>query len=162
MSRTILTICSRSFTSKEKGKGTGLGLSTVYGIINQSGGHIAVESEPGRGSTFKVYLPLTDRIGRPSLQPRPMAVSLRGNETILLVEDDDAVRSTMRLILHRQGYHIVEVANGGDALLLSEHYDGPIHMLLTDVVMPRMNGRQLAERLLQLRPRLKCFTQRSA
>jgi len=143
------------YTTKERGKGTGLGLSTVYGIVKQSGGHITVESELGRGATFRVYLPRSERPSLVSLAPRALAKNLRGTETILLAEDDPAVRQTMLTVLRRQGYEVLEAACGDDALTLSAHYTAPIHMLVTDVLMPRMNGRELAERLLLTRPHMR-------
>lgn len=143
------------FTTKDVGKGTGLGLSTVYGIVKQSEGHIEVVSAPGLGTTFHVYLPQvmeTVRADRPSTEiKRP----LRGSETVLLVEDDDVVRALTRTVLQRQGYTILEAAHGMDALKLYGRHEGPLHMLLTDVVMPHMNGRQLYLQLAQLRPGIK-------
>ena len=142
------------FTTKEPGKGTGLGLSTVFGIVRQSAGTVWLYSEPGKGTTFKVYLPAT---GQPldSTAKRPPDLSLlRGKETILLVEDEEGVRKVAHSILQRNGYRVIDAASGDDALLLwDQHAD--IDLLLTDVVMPRMRGGQLAERLQAMRPGLK-------
>jgi CheY-like chemotaxis protein len=143
------------FTTKEVGTGTGLGLATVYGIVQQSGGHIEVESTPGRGSMFRIDFPQsTDAASRPAGPLERLAIP-RGTETILLVEDEERVRSMTKLILQSNGYHVLEARDGLEALTLCQQYQGMIHLLLTDVVMPRMGGRVLSEQVAQLRPAIR-------
>ena len=142
------------FTTKELGKGTGLGLSTVFGIVQQSGGNVWVYSELGGGTTFKIYLPVAEgvetdfpEVGEPT--------TLTGTETVLLVEDQDEVRQVTHEILRRYGYHVIEARNAGEALLTCEQHPRTIHLLLTDVVMPQMSGRELAGRLGRIRHDMK-------
>ncbi|HET6765231.1 MAG TPA: response regulator [Longimicrobiaceae bacterium] len=142
------------FTTKEPGKGTGLGLSTVFGIVRQSGGSIAVESAPARGTTFRVYLPWATGHDAP-VQPAPAAETMRGTETILLVEDEAQVRVVTGTLLRRQGYTVLEARNGADAILLCQQHHAPIQLLLSDVVMPHMSGPHLAEQLRESRPEMR-------
>lgn len=143
------------FTTKEKGKGTGLGLSTVYGIIKQSGGNIWVYSEPGRGTTFKVYLPQIETVAPKTEAPVADIPVPGGSETILLVEDEDVVRGLARQILENAGYKILEVACGSEAIRLCGENSPAIDLLLTDVVMPETSGKEVADRLTELQPDLK-------
>ncbi len=143
------------FTTKGL-KGTGLGLSTVYGIIRQSGGYIWVDSELGKGTTFRTYLPLSTETSDPvSLQPEIAGESGRGTETILLVEDESNLRQLIRQFLEKEGYVVLDVSGGSAAIQLANAHAGPIHLLLTDVIMPGMNGRELAQRISFLRPTTK-------
>jgi len=145
------------FTTKEVGKGTGLGLSTVYGVVNQSGGFVWVYSELGHGSVFKIYLPTVDESVQLT-RPKELAPQLlRGTETILLVEDEESVRTLTRSLLGAAGYWVIEARSGADALEVTANYSGPIHLLLTDVVMPGMNGPDLAKRLAVTHPNMKAL-----
>ncbi len=153
--RTEARIFEPFFTTKEPGKGTGLGLSTVYGIIKQSEGYILVNSEVGLGTSFQIYLPRVDRGVEEHKRSAIVDEYSRGTETILLAEDEDAVRRIAREILETYGYHVLEAHNDGSALALCERYQKAIHLLLTDVVMPEISGRELAERLARLRPEMK-------
>jgi PAS domain S-box-containing protein len=142
------------YTTKEKGKGTGLGLSTVLGIVEQSGGTISVESEPGLGATFEIYLPKTDdRPERARSTPPPRA--LTGSETLLLVEDEERLRALTRSMLANAGYRVIVAENAAHALVHCREYEGKIDLLVTDVVMPDMNGRELADRATRIRPDMK-------
>jgi PAS domain S-box-containing protein len=143
------------FTTKEPGKGTGLGLAMVFGFIKQSDGHITVRSEPGRGTTFSIYLPQVNAPASGEQPAAPARVLPPGSETILLVEDQHEVRAFARHILQSRGYVVLEASQGGEALRLVETHSGPIHLLISDVVMPGMGGRQLAERIVVLRPKIK-------
>jgi CheY-like chemotaxis protein len=143
------------FTTKDQGKGTGLGLSTVYGIIKQSKGYVWVYSEPGAGTTFRVYLPAIDAEAdskRASQTSQPIAP---GSETILLVEDDEMVRGLARTTLEENGYKVLPAADGAEALLICKQHPEPIHLLLTDVVMPGISGRAVADRSKTLRPQMQ-------
>ena len=142
------------FTTKEAGKGTGLGLATVYGIVKQSGGFIWLYSEVGRGSAFKVYLPRIEAAAEP-VDAAAAAPLPRGTETVLVVEDAAAVRTVVRQMLERSGYAVLDAADGALALEIAARHHGPIHLVVTDVVMPAMGGRQLSEQLARLRPETK-------
>ncbi len=155
---TRLRVFEPFYTTKAPGVGTGLGLSTVYGIVRQAGGFIWVYSEIGSGTTFKVYLPRKEGASESfepgQTAPRP---SLEGTETILLVEDEEHVRRAAERILTKAGYQVLSAPNGGEALLLCEGHAGPIQGIITDIVMPAMNGRQLVERLSAIRPGMKAL-----
>jgi len=143
------------FTTKEKGKGTGLGLSTVYGIVKQSGGDIYVYSEVGKGTTFKLYLPRVFEPLEEFKKEVPVEKIPQGNETILVVEDDGSVRKIVVDLLRVQGYKVLEATGGKEALIIFEKEKNPIHLILTDIVMPQMNGPQVIERLRQVRKDFK-------
>lgn len=140
------------YTTKETGKGTGLGLSTVYGIIKQSGGDIWLYSEPGRGTSFKVYLPVTkDEIETP-VAPTADTTSQRGSETVLLVEDEEIVRKITKRLLEENGYRVLQAGSGGEAIRLFISYKEPIHLLITDVVMPMLSGKDVADQIKSVHP----------
>jgi CheY-like chemotaxis protein len=143
------------FTTKERGKGTGLGLAMVYGFLKQSGGHVEVDSEPGRGTTFRLYLPWAEDAEARTKPASDHATAPRGTETILLVEDDDSVRKFSKRTLRSSGYAVLEARDGVDALRVAEEHAEPIHLLLTDLVMPRMGGRELTEILTRTRPEMR-------
>ena len=143
------------FTTKGKGAGTGLGLATVYGIVQQTGGSISFHSESDRGTTFLMHLPRTEAAVSDRRETARSSADLRGAETVLVVEDQDSVRKLAVQILSHCGYRILEAAQGDEALLMAARHAGPIHLMLTDVVMPRMTGRDLAEQLSATRPAMK-------
>jgi PAS domain S-box-containing protein len=143
------------FTTKPKGEGTGLGLATVYGIITQAGGHAEITSAPGVGTAFTILLPATDQQPAATDQPAPTTARSRGGETILVVEDEEALREVTRRILTRNGYHVMTAHSGPEALKTAEHAPDPIHLLLTDVIMPHMLGKELATKLRALDPGIR-------
>jgi two-component system cell cycle sensor histidine kinase/response regulator CckA len=143
------------FSTKEKGKGTGLGLSTVYGIVKQSGGYIDVSSEPGHGAAFKIYLPRVDDEVAPDARRAKSTPSIQRHETILVVEDEASLRKLTRSLLQPLGYTVLDASDGTEALKISQDCEGEIHLLLTDIVMPGMNGRDLAEQLTAQRPSMR-------
>jgi signal transduction histidine kinase/ActR/RegA family two-component response regulator len=142
------------FTTKEIGKGTGLGLSIVYGIVKQSGGDILVDSELGKGTTFRIYLPRVDEVVG-EVEEKEVSGLPRGNETILVVEDEEEVRKLTARILRKQGYNVLEASQGKEAFSLCEEQEGPIHLMVTDVLMPGLTGAELAKRFTQLYPEMK-------
>lgn len=144
------------FTTKEKGKGTGLGLATVYGVVKQSGGYIEIESSPGAGTSFKIYLPRVDaEIEMKKERPFVPNHSAAGNETVLVVEDEESLRRLARVSLEKDGYRVLEAGDGIQAVEVSSHHNGTIDLLLTDIVMPGMGGRTLAQELTRRRPELR-------
>ena len=143
------------FTTKELGKGTGLGLSTVYGVVRQSGGHIWVYSELGQGTIFKIYMPQTGQRVPAEKRNAGVVTPQRETETILLVEDAEPVRQLTRSLLTESGYTVLEADHPQKAIEIAKAHEGNIHLLLTDMVMPGMNGRALAEKLANIRPDMK-------
>ena len=138
------------FTTKPQGKGTGLGLSTVYGIVRQCGGSIDIYTEPGHGTTFRVYLPrVLDEASEERVQEQE---PVGGHETVLVVEDEDGVRKMVHTALERSGYQVLVASSGPEALGIAAAHEGPIDLLITDMIMPRMNGGELAKRFEELRP----------
>jgi CheY-like chemotaxis protein len=143
------------FTTKGPGKGTGLGLSIVYGFVKQSGGHMEVYSELGHGTTFKVYLPRAKETAA-TKKSSPVLVKMpKGTETVLLVEDEDGVRALSKVVLQSGGYTVLEARNGQEAIWVAQEHPEPIHILVTDMVMPRMSGRQLVDLLAPTRPQMR-------
>ena len=154
---TLLSIFEPFFTTKEASKGTGLGLPTMYGIIKQNKGFINVYSEPGQGTTFNIYLPRYAAKTEPLPKKVPVQTTVHGHETILLVEDEPAILKMTTIMLERHGYTVLKASSPGEAIRLAREYTGRIDLLLTDVIMPEMNGRNLAENLVSNRPSLKCL-----
>jgi hypothetical protein len=142
------------FTTKSKGAGTGLGLATVFGILSQADGHIQIYSEHERGTTISITLPVTDENPAPAAEPVPYQRTPAG-ETVLVVEDEEALREVTERIFTRNGYHVVTAADGPDALEIARHYDGEIHLLVTDVVMPHMLGKEVADRIKAIKPEIE-------
>jgi signal transduction histidine kinase len=145
------------FTTKEVGKGTGLGLPMVYGIVKQNSGCVEVESHPGQGTTFNIYLPRLEAAVEAPEDRISLAAKLEGSETILVVEDEDALRTLLCRFFRLYGYNVIEARHGGEALLLAELRQGPIHLMVTDVVMPQMSGKELADHLTPLHPEMTVF-----
>jgi two-component system cell cycle sensor histidine kinase/response regulator CckA len=143
------------FTTKGPGKGTGLGLATVYGIVRQTGGGISVESAPGKGSTFRIYLPMVTGPVDQTKTPTAPVEKADNFETVLVVEDEEIVRDLVCAVLEEQGYNVMCAADGLEALEAAENFDGTIHLLVTDVIMPHMNGPELAAKLSRIRPAMK-------
>jgi hypothetical protein len=142
------------YTTKRDGTGTGLGLATVYGIVTQAGGQVQIYSEPDGGTTFTITLPVTAEAVTPLTEPAPYKRTPQG-ETVLVVEDEAALREVTKRILTRNGYHVITAENGPEALDIARGYPGEIHLLVTDVVMPRMLGREVAERMLVIKPEIE-------
>jgi CheY-like chemotaxis protein len=151
---TVTHLFEPFFTTKAPGKGTGLGLATAYGIVKQSGGAISVYSEPGRGTTVKIYLPSTEAKAAEAAEQEP-AAALRGSETILVLEDEARVRKLVCEVLAARGYHVLEAVRGEEAIRMATEHQGRIHLLLTDVVMPEMSGPQALEQIRARQPNMK-------
>ena len=143
------------FTTKDRGKGTGLGLSTAYGIVKQHSGEIRVESQPGAGTTFEIYLPVVEDEAAEEKAVRGKETAAKGTETVLLVEDEEGVRQLASAILKQHGYRVLEAADAREAIKLVHNERGPIHLLLTDVIMPLMSGRELVEQIRPLRKNIR-------
>jgi CheY-like chemotaxis protein len=154
---TLKHIFEPFFTTKERGKGTGLGLATVYGIVSQSEGKIWAESRPGLGTTFRVYLPRITRSGEPEASTTSSESSNRGSETVLVVEDENTVRLVTVGSLRKAGYHVLEASDGEEALRVASAHEGPIHLVLTDVLMPGIHGPGLVKRLEERRPAIRAL-----
>jgi CheY-like chemotaxis protein len=156
MAEDVLThVFEPFFTTKPAGKGTGLGLATVYGIVKQSAGHITIESAPGAGTIITTYLPVAGHDAASQALGADAETVIEGHETILVVEDDPALRRLMQRTLERHGYTVLQSKNVVDAVSIAEHHPGEIHLLLSDVIMPVMNGPDLAQRIVRLRPTIK-------
>jgi CheY-like chemotaxis protein len=154
-SQTMARIFELFFTTKPEGRGTGLGLSTVYGIVKQNNGYVMAYSEVGQGTTFRIYFPCVRATSEVRGETTDQPEFAKGCETILLVEDEPALRELARELLEANGYKVIEAERGEQAIQLVEHSQAPINLLLTDVVMPGIGGKQLATRLLELRPGLQ-------
>jgi CheY-like chemotaxis protein len=154
---TLAQIFEPFFTTKPMGKGTGLGLATVYGIIQQNGGSIQVYSEPGKGTTFRIYLPASEAADAPAAGTATPATLQRGTETVLVVEDEVILLSLVRLYLEQLGYTVVTANGPIEAIEKAKSYAGEIHLLMTDVIMPEMNGRELCGEISAIRKDVKCL-----
>jgi CheY-like chemotaxis protein len=152
---TVTHLFEPFFTTKAPGKGTGLGLATAYGIVKQSGGAISVYSEPGRGTTVKIYLPSAEAMAAVDAPVDAPVEALRGSETILVLEDEARVRKLVCEVLAGRGYHVLEAVRGEEAIRIANEYRGRIHLLLTDVVMPEMSGPQALEQIRARHPHMK-------